>query len=294
VTSIPASFSRRTEVIGIEQTMSGTYWEQFRGRTMPVIDVASSAAKKFVEAPLVSEAIMRKLTSRSEPLTGDQIYGVAGLGNVGMAVARALRAYGHSIYAFDPRPQEMGARPQGVNVCSTLRELFERSNYIFGCTGRDILASEPWWTTLEGRKVLVSCSSNDTEFSTVLATLNESPNDSGALSDLTVKLTKGELVLLRAGYPYNFDGTSESVPLQNIQMTRGLLLGGVLQAVSYEFKNADKSRSKMLSPELQKFVVDSWLRLQPECGSFYSEDVRDIFQDVSSIAANSGRLPDVK
>jgi S-adenosylhomocysteine hydrolase len=291
VTAMPVSFARHTEVIGIEQTMSGTFWEQFNKRTMPVIDVASSAAKTFIEPPLISEAIMKKLTSRIAPAISERICGVAGLGNVGAAVAHGLLAAGHSVYAFDRSSRQRNkVGLQGVTLCVTLQELFERCNVIFGCTGRDILSGEDWWRTLEGRRVLISCSSNDTEFSSALATMNDSvsPNSANALNDLTIPLRGGELTLLRAGYPCNFDGTPESVPRNHIQMTRGLLLGGVLQAAAYEFGKAGKSRSKMLSPEMQQFVVETWLTLQPECRRFYEDDVRLMFKDLSIIAARSG------
>ena len=98
------------------------------------------------------------------------------------------------------------------------------------------MAGQDWWPKLIGEKVLISCSSQDLEFRSALLSLND--GNHGPVSqrqltcEVTVPLSEGKLRILRGGFPVNFDGSRESVPAADIQMTRGLLLGAILQAAS--------------------------------------------------------------
>lgn len=79
------------------------------------------------------------------------------------------------------------------------------------------------------------------------------------LQDLSLELLRAHLTIMRGGFPINFDGSTVSVPSREIQVTRRLLLGAVVQAAICGGRYRDGGiKSVMLDPHLQEFVVNSW------------------------------------
>ena len=276
-------------VVGIEQTMSGLALLDVPP-LFPVIDVASSAAKQWIEPPMISEAILARLQSYRLP---NSPIGVVGFGNIGKAMTQTLSRIQSSLLAFDENigPQETS----GTTVfCDSLDELYSQSATIFGCTGRDTLAGKDWWPQLTGERLLISCSSQDMEFRSILLSLNDGNHDLVSshqlTSEVTVPLGQGKLRILRGGFPVNFDGSRESVPAADIQMTRGLLLGAVLQAVSLIGNGHTRPLRTMLLPELQRLVVSEWIQIRASRRASFEPWVLDRFlqDDLSWIADNSG------
>jgi hypothetical protein len=275
--------------VGIEQTMSGLALLDVPPR-FPVIDVASSAAKQWIEPPMISEAILARLQSYRLP---DSPIGVVGFGNIGKAMTQTLSRIQSPILAFD---ENIGPkRTSGTTVfCDSLDELYSQSATIFGCTGRDTLDGKDWWPQLTGERLLISCSSQDMEFRSILLSLNDGNHDLVSSHQLTsevmVPLGQGKLRILRGGFPVNFDGSRESVPAADIQMTRGLLLGAVLQAVSLIGNGHTRPLRTMLLPELQRLVVSEWIQIRASRRTSFEPWVLDRFlqDDLSWIADNSG------
>jgi hypothetical protein len=264
-------------VVGIEQTTFGV--GRF-GTTPPlVILVARSAAKILLEPPMIVDAVLAKTPV---PLDGKRLRcGVVGLGNIGTALARRL-AVRHEVAVHDVDPPP--ALPaKGLHWSETLADLIERSVVVFGCTGHDIFRSGlSALGRAYGTKIFVSCSSGDQEFQTLirhiadtskiqvnpLATLahvfsnRETP--SGRNLDVFFPHGSLEIIVACGGFPVNFDGSAESVPSRDIQLTRGLLLGAILQAIlCYTAPKPTGTVTRMLDPDIQRFVVARWRKSRP-------------------------------
>src|SRR5262249_958172 len=84
------------------------------------------------------------------------------------------------------------------------------------------------------------------------------------------RLDRGTLTILRSGFPMTLDGSRESVPADQIQLTRALLLGGVLQALEVP---SDDHHAVMLSPQLQARLTSIWFDLYPDRCLWYPEAV---------------------
>jgi hypothetical protein len=285
VAGIPPGLNRTVPVIGIEQTMSGLSPDGKDPAATRLIEVASSAAKKYIEPPMICEAVLTKLVNRLGTILGESAVGVIGIGNIGGALAEGLLRTCRELCVYDHDSMRTGSLP-GATFCRTAEELFDRCSIVFGCTGKDFLAGSFWWQGLQGRKVLISCSSQDREFASLLNFVDGN-KVSDPMGDLSLPLRNGELVLVRGGFPANFDGSAESVPRIDIQMTRALLLGGVLQAVSPASPN---DGGEMLAAEIQRFVVQQWLALAPHRAQWYSPHLLKRFSNLQWIEQNSGGL----
>ena len=280
---------RDVPAVGIEQTMSGLALLDVPP-LCPVIDVASSAAKQWIEPPMISEAVLARLQPGRLPASP---VGVVGFGNIGKAMTQTLSRIQSPILAFDENIGPEGKSGTAV-FCDSLGELYSKSATILGCTGRDTLAGKEWWPELTGERLLISCSSQDMEFRSILLSLNDGNHELVSppqlTSEVTVPLAQGKLRILRGGFPVNFDGSRESVPAADIQMTRGLLLGAILQAVSLIGNGHTKPLRTMLLPELQRLVVSEWIQIRASRRTSFEPWLLDRFlqDDLGWIADNSG------
>ncbi len=277
----------RYRIAGVEQTTSGTINATLAGLRCPTVDVAHSAAKKILESPLIEAAVLRRIHYLNSMFSRGLTWGVVGTGNVGTAVVTGLKRDHQKVLAYDIG--QSGARGAEVQFCRDLRQLFEEADVILGCAGQDILAGQEWWKTLSGNKILASCSSHDVEFRTLLKAHAEgqagTPTD--ILGNLAIPTEGGGITVLRGGCPINFDGARESVPAEDIQITRALLLSGVLQARQVLAQRHHEAPAFLpLAPGLQSPAALEWiLRRQTAYPSLAS--LRAIFEDPEQIAALS-------
>lgn len=246
---------------GIEQTTSGINSLLDTPPPFPVVDVATSAAKTLLESPLIERAVLRRVNGLNLQNRAKRVWGIAGMGNIGRALAAGLLSGGEAVCAFDVDQQ--AEFPGGIVRCRTMRDLFTESDVILGCAGEDLLLGKTWWQETSGEKILASCSSHDVEFRTILTAFAQT--HSGLVSDplatLTIKTRNGSIRLLRGGCPVNFDGSNESVPAAEIQLTRGLLLGGLLQAAKQlQEPSPSQFQRLMLSIDVQSHVAREWQR----------------------------------
>jgi hypothetical protein len=289
VSKIPKSVMDKYAVRAIEQTTSGIRRLE-RMLQVPTINVALSAAKKYIEPPLISETIIEKVARilQDRKVENRSLRcGVIGYGNIGRAVVDSLLAHGHKVGVFDRRPLRV------LPECTTfadMQDLITNSEYIFGCTGEDTIKDPKILNQSTGRKVFLSCSSEDREFRSLLIyLLREYPNkykkglDPKQTLELETRTLRMEII--RGGFPVNFDQQRDSVPAHDIQMTRGLLLGGLLQAALCDETN--RRDYTMLNPYLQRFVVNRWLTHQEERRELYSDNLQHRFTEVKWIAEQS-------
>lgn len=296
------TWSKQLPIIGIEKTTAGFIDLNRRGMPhFPLIGVAHCAAKKIIESPLVAEAIVKRLPDL-EPINGQKpVCGIVGYGAIGKAIATKLLGLNYPVIIYD----HDASRLDDIlleNKKSDLSELIIESDYIFGCTGRDIFANEHVLNVIDvtlKNKVFVSCSSEDKEFLSLLIkirhTLKTLPTAFNPLNDIDYYNTRGALIrVMRGGFPINFDHSGESVPANDIQLTRALVFGGVLQAIRL-FDQLDGAYAPhhtleiyKLCADLQKLVVQEWLACQPTTPAFLSQNLLDGFQNEDWINEHSG------
>lgn len=295
VRQVPRAIQARYPVVGVEQTTYGTRDAvRLDGSVqVPVIDVASSAAKVLLEPPLIQQAVIARLRKAVDLDNPNLRVGVVGLGHIGRAVADYLAQGGRRLAAFDH--DAYASRRSGLPAeatCGSLREAFEKSDCILGCTGDDLLEGQTWIEELSGDKLLASCSSHDIEFRTLLRRVPCDGTTTYPVRNVEVPVGRARLRILRGGTPVNFDGSLESVPAADIALTRGLILGGLLQASEWaaapRFHSVEAIK---LSTAVQRTVVNEWLRHSGR-RPLYDPAMLRVFQSDTQIAAISGGTAD--
>jgi S-adenosylhomocysteine hydrolase len=279
----PGSF-RSWPLVGIEQTTSGLN-KHANGHWMPTIEVAGSAAKRTLEPPAVTASILNFVIPQfSIARSSSAPIGVVGLGTVGEDLARQLARRGHKVYVYDKNAALCNALPETC-WCESMRELFEQSRYILGCTGEDLAASADWIDEIPGDKVLASCSSEDVEFRTWLRRADANCSTSGAFAGIEIRLPRGKLRILRDGFPANFTGTRNSGPIPLIQVTRALLLAGVVQAAVLGRTSSRRlPQHIMLDPTLQALIARVFLSEQ---GQHFTGETQKYVRDIGWLTSRS-------
>ena len=228
---------------------------------MPVINVASSAAKRHFETPLICKAIVKR--TRQIVHAHQRSCGVIGLGTIGLQLASSLREMGCKVVGYDRNQQ----RVEMLNVqeqCESAADVLKRAKVIFGCTGDDCLRVDDLLGIHDETRIFASCSSSDVEFrSILLSDLNWDLMGRNGTPCPTLRSyyapCKLKIKVLRSAYPINFDNSAESVPSRDIQLTRGLLFVAALQACKMiEGDVSESVDSVMLDPTLQRAVVWAW------------------------------------
>ncbi len=256
IANIPKSLSDNYTVFAVEQTSSGIAHIKKNSITVPLINVAFSAAKQLLESPMIARAVATKLDKFLSLYSGGFTSGVVGLGVIGRAVVQKLLSFNHKVLVYD-KIKEKCNFINSVNVVNSTQLLFQEADYIFGCTGEDISISINI-NEIQGIKNLISCSSQDIEFQSLLKIIQNNYSNTvlNVLSNLCLPLDNGIIKIYRGGYPINLDNSGESVPAKDIQLTRGLLLGGIIQAI-FQLIQEPKPECKeyMLDTKIQKLIV---------------------------------------
>ncbi len=246
------------KIVGVEQTTSGMLqWNT----QYPVINVASSATKRHFEPLFVCKSVWGRVR-RYCGAPGAKA-GIVGLGKIGAALTGLLRKEGFVVSGYDiDRSRLRNLKPEQRR--NSVSGLIQEADVVFGCTGHDSVPIDAF-VNATGSKTFASCSSSDIEFRSLLLdpriswrALSEGYDACPTLEayDHDRKLS---IRILRGGYPVNFDNTLESIPRDDVQLTRGLLLGAVLQSVDLTTRTPEYQRETiMLDPTVQQVVVDAW------------------------------------
>lgn len=251
-------------VIGIEQTTAGLFNPALLSLHVPFIDVASCAAKTCLESEVIAEAILNKI-SKILPLQNDRLVcGVVGVGTIGKAVAKKLVCQGYEVLLYDQDKKITHNIPQAKWV-GGLEQLILEADFIFGCTGRDVTAKMDIQALINKNKTFISCTSEDKEFLTLLHFIQNATDSvvRNPLDDIHwIHPNNSTISIHKGGFPVNFDHSGESVSAENIQLTRGLLLGAMFQAIAMlpnmNLIEQEMKGRVMLFSEIQKFVVMEW------------------------------------
>ncbi len=290
IASTPAIIIERYLIIGIEQTTSGLRNLKTLNLEFPIIDVASSAAKKWLEPIIISKYIIKK--SEVSHVKKKKIdCGVIGFGAIGKAVAHALSLSGHNVTIYDKLPRNI-IKNNKYFQSNTLSSLISTSDYVFGCTGQDITSEIDICALAHDDKSLISCSSDDTEFKSLLRFIQKTRMRnfpvSSPLDDIFYKTGHKSIIrIFRGGFPINFDNSKKIEHTQGIQLTRGLIFSGILQAMSLLTSSKRKSSAIVaLDPVMQQFIARIWGRYQIK--DYRLRELLSYFEDINWIRNHSG------
>lgn len=207
-------------ILGIEQTSAGYHRLKKMDLEIPVINVARSHAKLKYETPFIIDQVIDIAFKKIEQLSlTPQTILIMGNGVIGQGLqARLCNDYQVTMYdavrALSDIDQEQ------------LKKILPTIDLIFGCTGQTSIPHHlhPF---LKKDAILVSASSSDREFDSVSfrqsLTAPCTPHQD---------ITSHNVHLLNCGFPVNFDSNFFGIDIPNFQLTRALLLAGVLQALT--------------------------------------------------------------
>jgi len=288
--SITKKFFDKVPVIGIEQTTAGLFNPQVLNLPVPFIDVATCAAKKYLEAKIIVNEIIEKLVDKLPPINSSVSCGVIGVGIIGKVVVKKLLELGYEVLIYDKFPQEIQSLAK-VKWCNSISELIAKADYVFGCTGRDISAECNILKLVNKHKYFISCSSEDKEFLSLLrliqqnSNLNKWPYD--PLEDICYRVSDNASIhIFQGGFPINFDRSGETAHPYDIQLTRCLLFGALIQAISTlpKLQQFNINGRVMLHPLIQQFVVTNWVEKKINI----DDQMLNRFNEINWIKENSG------
>jgi len=270
---VPSTIVNKFNVIGLEKTASGLVNLQRQGGipSFPLINVANCVAKKVLESPLIAEAVVTKLSPVIPLAQQRTTCGVIGYGAIGKAIADKLLSLGHKVVVYDSDPTQLKTTMHHKDFITTtdLGSVVNFADLIFGCTGQDVTVSSEAFRISPRDKTLISCSTEDREFLTLLNLAQKKYKGKASVDPLKDVIYENDfgskIKILRGGFPYNFDDSGESVPANDIQLTRALVLAGVFHALDLFSKQTLLGYGEIyaLDAGLQQFVVRDWLKYQP-------------------------------
>lgn len=304
IENMPAKVKDKKHIFCIEQTSSGK--ESEAKAVCPSISVADSHAKLQIEPPFVAAKIvkeLRKTILKYQDVLADpeqpHIF-IGGIGTIGYAVLKSLIETGFkniTIYDLDQQKlqrvtEKLKTRYKQVNLNSASEKNFAlaAADIIIGATGKDMLAENlDVFKLIKSPKILVSCSSKDTEFRSLLHHIHKAVKSKpiSPLEDIRFKNGYGaDLIVVRGGTPINFNNERFSVPSDLISVIRGLIAMAVIQAYKMMKEGQMEVEHYMVAPDLQAKVVNAWLNSGHKIK--YTEKQITFFTDPDEIFERSG------
>lgn len=249
--------------VGVEQTTRGIRTLTDARLTIPVANIGRCAAKLNVEGPLIAASMADGLLLELERL---RAHGVTlrpavvfvGYGAVGALTAEVLRSLGFDVLIIESSDAGRAQAAMDGFETGELPSAFRGRDIVCGATGRPWLLPD-WFDHLEPGACLFNMASSDIEFAAWnIRPFGEPINGDQNLRRFpwttTYRITgaAGSVWLARGGFPINFTGGVDPIDPHKIQITRGLLLAGALEAMV-----ATKPGLFAPSPEVQRLIVDA-------------------------------------
>jgi S-adenosylhomocysteine hydrolase len=200
---------------GVEQTSSGFHKLNTIEVRFPIVNVARSQAKLMLESPFIAEAVIQNF---DHYLTELDLHPtsilIAGSGYIGNNIYEQLKdRFTVQRYDIDKDKSDFDH--------TELDAMLPNFDVILSCAGTTVFLPDDYQYFKCG-VILGSASSSDVEFSAVhLRQLAEPTSDVHA--DIRVPGPNGMIHLFNAGFPLNFDGSRQLIPLHKIQLTEALL-----------------------------------------------------------------------
>lgn len=251
-TSLPWEKLQGVAIAGVEQTQRGiTRLTDSHITLPPIVSVATSAIKKQIEPAFIGVSIVEKLRATGV-LDRSERVGVIGMGSIGQAVFSALRMSGKTVSFYDKTIHDA---PKDASAVSSLDALLNQNDLIIGATGTDALKGIAFERVI-GTKTLVSASSADIEFASVLK-FGSSEANPFETQHVQVHSTLA-FDILNGGFPYNFDRKGNATPDNDIALTRSLLYIGMMQAAKLLETSNPTSGFYALDQVSEEHLLTKW------------------------------------
>ena len=293
IINIPPVLLSRYAVAGVEQTSLGMFLFEEQPPPFAVFSWARAAVKLQIGGHIFSHRLIDRLQAeflRGTTLSGADI-GIVGLGSIGRSLADISARQGNNVFFYDPAsdlkvPQYLRGR---ITRFDSLESLMLRSEYVFGCSGRNPFNNR-WPMAHRPGIRLFSGSGGDQEFRPIIRHLKQRPGFRVARKTWDIMSDAGPSGPIRIaylGFPYNFVSRADSaVPTHIVQLETAGLLAGLIQARSYlelvEAGREPDTHIHRISPDAQGFIYDVWLRAMENRGV----DIRELYgYDASLLAA---------
>tara|TARA_A100000171_G_scaffold52177_1_gene69402 strand:+ start:7879 stop:9117 length:1239 start_codon:yes stop_codon:yes gene_type:complete len=284
--SIPERLCYKNKIVGIEQTTFGVR-SIVGSHRIPVIDVARSATKKKLEAPLVAETICNRIIE-NQSFKG-KVFGIVGCGNIGSAIFNRLKVEAN-VLTYDMDISKIVSSECSKRSVTSVGELLSKVDVVLGATGFDISGNINI-NSINENKIFINVSSGDIEFNEFLRTYSKSfkRNGNHPTDDLVLELANNAFISIPyGGMVYNFDRSRHSVSPNKIQLTRSLLMAAFIQALSFRNHSGQFSHALIpLKAEFQKAIVQEWLKIEPSLAEYYSDELISSFHLLDWINQNS-------
>ena len=233
---------------GVEQTTRGlteiASVEKQRGAPMPflIVDVAKSPLKAH-EMPKIGEQVASEVTKLTRliglDVVTDKDVVVVGFGPIGEGVARALQVRGARVSVWDMSVDGRArAAAAGFHVPHTREAALADKALVVGATGHRSVGRDDLALLAPGC-VLASASSRDVEIDLSVnrdkdiesVPLLTSGRGDQRFVTRVWRLHDKDIVVLKNGFPLNFNGDYETGTAADIEQTRALMLLAAAQAV---------------------------------------------------------------
>jgi S-adenosylhomocysteine hydrolase len=222
----------------VEQTTGGVIMAERFDLRVPISTVARSRSKK-AEAPMIGRTVAAKalqaLRRIGRDLDGKKVT-IVGYGYVGEALAKALRDAGAIVTIVEKTRRARRAAVRDGFAVRPLDRTIETADIVFGATGSTSVGIESVRKMKNGA-IFASVSSKRREFAMkalekVAGSKEPIPTDTplSTLPSARYRVFGKTLIALGDGWPINFDGDIDSVPLAEIQLTLAALFAGLLHA----------------------------------------------------------------
>ncbi len=237
----------------VEQTTRGITAAEQLALKVPII-AGASALSKLHEGSFIGRAVAAKVVQGlrrvGKSLDGKTIV-LVGYGTVGAPTAAELKAAGAKVIVIERSEERTAeARRDGFVVLSK-RAALKKADMVIGATGERSLEVEDLLLLKDGA-IVASASSKQVEIDmqglarrASKRTLLAGSSPLATLPSAVYRLGKRAITMLGDGWPVNFDGDVESVPADEIQLTRAVMLLGAIQARS---TRADGAKNHVIVP----------------------------------------------
>jgi S-adenosyl-L-homocysteine hydrolase, NAD binding domain len=263
-------------VAAVEQTRFGARRLREQPPDFPVINVAESPVKLHMESILIGDSVARELTRVIDDLRsqGRQIGShvcIRGYGAVGRAVAQALSdgPFTMEIIETDPARRAL-AQKDGFPVAESRWDALSRADIVLGATGNGAFTGADYLCLKDGA-LLASASSSNIEFGAdhnIDLRVKASGVEAHPLLAFHSELDRSPhpsktFILANSGYPINFTREADPIAAPMIQLTRALLLLGMIQAAR-ELKDRPNQPPQKgliaLDREGQKLIANAFIQ----------------------------------
>lgn len=241
-------------VCSVEQTSRGARALASMQLSMPVVNVARSEAKTILESPIIAKIMVQEFINSLDEWNKTKVFQlkdnkilVLGYGFIGEHVVYELLKLGFDIAVYDPDHERLkkAADIPKIKPISRRSGVYSDVSVIIGCSGKPSIPIGEFQRIRPGT-LLVNMASTDTEFSAWrfrnkqhIVHQRVLPSDELYLQEFfplpwrsLYRINERDtfFYLANGGFPIDFCGKVNPVPVDEIQLTTALLLIGAIQA----------------------------------------------------------------